>query len=90
MSSRVAKGGHVPRYLGAALVAGFVTSFVSGCCTSRFLTAAAPRSSVFGTHPVILLMPLAVQEMVMAIWLIAKGFRPGTIASESDRQPLGA
>ncbi len=41
-----------------------------------------------GTHLVPLLLPLGLQEMVMAIWLVAKGFSPGTIASESDRQPL--
>jgi hypothetical protein len=43
-----------------------------------------------GSTLVILLMPLALQEMVMAVWLIAKGFGPGTTASESDRQPLAA
>ena len=43
-----------------------------------------------GTTLVILLMPLALQEMVMAVWLVAKGFSPGTIACESDRQPLAA
>jgi len=49
---------------------------------------AAGLIAVFGTHLVILLMPLALQEMVMAIWLVAKGFSPGTIAFESDRQPV--
>lgn len=32
--------------------------------------------AVFSTHLVILLMPMALQEMVMAIWLIVKGFNP--------------
>jgi hypothetical protein len=43
-----------------------------------------------GTHLVPLLLPLALQEMVMAIWLIAKGFNPGTIASEVRVLPLAA
>lgn len=42
--------------------------------------------AVFSTNLVILLLPLAVQEMVMATWLIVKGFNP-TTAPENDRQP---
>jgi len=31
----------------------------------------------------VLVLPLAVQELVMAVWLIVKGFHPSAIASES-------
>jgi Domain of unknown function (DUF4386) len=37
------------------------------------------------TTLVIVLMPLALQEMVMAIWLIVKGFNPSAIASLSAK-----
>jgi len=42
--------------------------------------------AVFSTNLVILLLPLAAQEMVMAIWLVVKGFNP-TTATENDRKP---
>ena len=41
---------------------------------------AAGVIAVFSTELVVLLLPLALQEMVMAVWLIAKGFNTSAIA----------
>jgi len=35
------------------------------------------------TSEIVLVFPLALQEMVMAVWLIVKGFNPSAIASGS-------
>lgn len=52
------------------------------------LTLAGGLIAMFGTARDILALPMLPQEMVMAVWLIAKGFSPSTIASGSDQQPL--
>jgi hypothetical protein len=44
---------------------------------------AAGLIAVFSTNLVILMMPLALQEMVMAVWLVVKGFDSSSIASRS-------
>ena len=43
-----------------------------------------PLGNMFGLSSLgVLMAPLAVQEMVMAVWLIAKGFNSSAIAAES-------
>jgi hypothetical protein len=55
---------------------------------------AADLLAVFGildpmsTIQVVLELPLALQEMVLAVWLIAKGFNPSAIASGSVRTDM--
>ena len=52
------------------------------------LTLAGGLIDMFGTNQDIWALPMLPQEMVMAVWLIAKGFSPSRIASGSDQQPL--
>jgi hypothetical protein len=50
--------------------------------------------AVFSANPVILLLPMLPQEMVMAVWMIMKGFNAPAIASgptpTATNAPLGA
>jgi len=64
----------IPRWITGWGFVGFVGYFSAGLIC--VLT---------GTHLVILLMPMALQEMVMAVWLIVKGFNPSAIASLSAK-----
>ena len=68
----------VPRWLsGWGVVAGIFT-MVSALLTMYGLIAP------FSTAQVILNLPILPQELVLAVWLIVKGFNPSVIASKSQ------
>jgi hypothetical protein len=65
----------VPQWLSAWGLVGITLVIVSA--TLVLFRVAAP----LGTTQTVLALPIAVQEMVLAVWLIAKGFDPVSIAS---------
>ena len=67
----------VPRWLSGWGLVGATLVTVSGLLVMFRL--AGP----LGTPQTVLAIPIAVQEMVLAVWLIAKGFNPSAIAAES-------
>ena len=67
----------VPRWLSAWGLVGIALVMVSGLLV--MLRLIEPMS----TTQIVLALPIGVQEMVMAVWLIAKGFNPSAIAAES-------
>jgi Domain of unknown function (DUF4386) len=73
----------VPRWLSGWGVAAALLMMTAG------LLALVTNSDV--TSYVFLILPIAVQEMVLAVWLLVKGFRPSpltsTAASESSTTP---
>jgi hypothetical protein len=69
----------VPRWISVwGLVFG-ISGVVSCALVSTGLIAPA------GTAQVIMVMPMLPQEIVLAVWLIVKGFNPSVIAACSDR-----
>lgn len=74
------QGRLLPRWLPAWGFLGAVAYFCAGVV------------AVFTTNPIYLMMPLARQEMVMAVWLIVKGFNTDAPVfhgePQTDRQAL--
>ncbi|MHB1295836.1 MAG: DUF4386 domain-containing protein [Anaerolineae bacterium] len=74
----------VPRWLSGWGLVGGVLYFVANLVSMFGQLHVAPD---IGVGVGLLLVPLAIQEMVFAVWLIVKGFNPSAIASEPARQP---
>jgi hypothetical protein len=68
----------IPRWLSAWGLIGAPLMFVA----SLSLVVTGDPNSTFST---VLYAPLALQEMVLAVWLIVKGFNPSAIASPSAK-----
>jgi hypothetical protein len=66
----------VPRWLSAWGLVAIVLVMVSG------LLVALRLIESFSTPQLVLALPIAVQEMVLAVWLIAKGFNPSAVAAK--------
>jgi hypothetical protein len=67
----------IPRWLSALGLLAIASLMASALLVMlRFIEPLSPPQ-------VALALPIAVQEMVLAVWLIAKGFNPSAIAAES-------
>jgi len=66
----------IPRWLSGWGLVGAILVFAVGLL------------AMFGLDLAILWAPLALQEMVLAVWLIVKGFNPSAIASASAKKEL--
>jgi len=74
----------VPRWISVwGLVFG-ITGIVSCALVSTGLIAPA------GTVQVIMVMPMLPQELVLAVWLIVKGFNPSVISARAGNIGLHA
>jgi hypothetical protein len=71
----------IPRWLSAWGLAGLALVF-----SMTLLIAFGERISGPSGMLVLLAVPIALQEMVLAVWLIVKGFNPSAIASGSAKQ----
>lgn len=73
----------VPRWLSAWGLVAIVSLMVA--IVLVMFGVAEPMS----TTQIVLALPILLQEMVLAVWLIAKGFDPSAIASDSARGMSG-
>ena len=73
----------VPRWLSAWGLVAIASLMVSALFMFRLIE---PMS----TTQVVLALPIFLQEMVLAVWLIAKGFNRAAIAPESASHPSGS
>jgi hypothetical protein len=67
----------VPRWLSVWGLVAAILAMLS--CVLAMVGLIAP----FGTEQIVLALPMLPQEMVLAVWLIVKGFNPSVIASKS-------
>jgi len=70
----------IPRFISAW---GFIAAIT--ILTGSMLSAFTDISPVI---TILLIAPIALQEMVFAVWLIVKGFNPSAIASESTKTDI--
>ncbi len=70
---------HVPRWLTVWGLVGMPLTIISALLVMFHLLPPA------GIIPIILNLPILPQELVLAVWLIAKGFNSPAIAYESAR-----
>jgi len=69
----------VPRWLSVWGLVGSILTMLSAVLTMFGLMAP------FSTEQIVLNLPILPQEMVLAVWLIVKGFNPSVIASKSPQ-----
>jgi hypothetical protein len=74
----------VPRWLSAWGLVAVTTVMVSGLLV--MLGLVEPMSP----PQLVMALPIAVQEMVLAVWLIARGFNPAAIAPARAAAPVPA
>jgi hypothetical protein len=74
----------IPRWLAGWGLLGVLPYLAAGLLA--FFRAIGLDSTTY----TLLVLPLGLQEMVMAVWLIARGFNPGASAAPAPRAPLGA
>ena len=73
------QSGLIPRWLSGWGIVGVILGLVAATFVLFGVT------SYMSTTQVVLNLPIAVQEIVLAVWLIVKGFNPSAIASGSAK-----